>query len=174
MTEWHMIAAVVAATVAVFGIVLTVITVAYKFGEWKGEVNADRKLFKDFMSEVKGYINENREKTDRILKRLTPSLAVEENSPVQLTELGKKISEVLSIGSWTVDHAAHLAKLVSGKQEFEIFELCKEYVSGQFQEDSDFKIKIRKGAYEIGTDVEQVKRVYEVELRDTLLAHQSL
>ena len=177
MTEWHMIAAVVAATVAVFGIVLTVIRVAYKFGEWKGEVNADRKLFKDFMSEVKGYMNEvkgymneNREKTDRILKRLTSSLAVEENSPVQLTELGKKISEVLSIGSWTVDHAAHLAKLVSGKQEFEIFELCKEYVSGQFQEDSDFKIKIRKGAYEIGTDVEQVKKVYEVELRNALLA----
>ena len=60
---------------------------------------------------------------------------------------------------------------MSGKQEFEIFELCVECVSGQFQEDSDFQIKIRKGAYEIGTDVEQVKKVYEVELRNALLAH---
>ena len=101
MTEWHLIAAVVAATVAVFGIVLTVIWVAYKFGEWKGEVNADRKLFKDFMSEVKEYmnevkgsinevkgsINENMKKTDRILKRLAASPTVKENSPVQHTEL---------------------------------------------------------------------------------------
>lgn len=63
---------------------------------------------------------------------------------------------------------------MSGKQEFEIFESCKEYVSGQFQEDSGFQRKIRKGAYEIDTDAEQVKRVYEVELKDTLLAHQSL
>ena len=77
MTEWHMIAAVVAATVAVFGIALTVIRAAYKFGERKGEVNADRKLFKDSTSEVKEYMNENREKTDRILKRLNSSQAVE-------------------------------------------------------------------------------------------------
>ena len=51
MTEWYMIAAVVAATAAVVGIVLTAIWVSYKLGEWKGEVNADRK-FKDFMSSV--------------------------------------------------------------------------------------------------------------------------
>lgn len=84
MTEWHMIAAVVAATVAVFGIALTVIRAAYKFGERKGEVNADRKLFKDstsevkeYMNEVKEYMNENREKIGRILKRLNSSQAVE-------------------------------------------------------------------------------------------------
>lgn len=94
MIEWHMIAAVVSATVAVFGIVLAVIWVAYKLGERKGEVNADRKLFKDFMSEVKehmnevkGSINENMEKTDRILKRLTSSPTLKENNPVQHTEL---------------------------------------------------------------------------------------
>lgn len=94
MTEWHMIAAVVAATVAVVGIVLTVIRVAYKLGERKGEVNAGRKIFKDstsevkeYMNEVKGSINENMEKTDRILKRLTSSPAVKKNSLVQLTEL---------------------------------------------------------------------------------------
>ena len=77
MTEWHMIAAVVAATVAVFGIALTVIRAACKFGERKGEVNADRKLFKDSTSEVKEYMSENREKIGRILKRLNSSQAVE-------------------------------------------------------------------------------------------------
>lgn len=94
MTEWHMIAAVVAATVAVLGIVLTVIWVAYKLGERKGEVSAGRKLFKDstsdvkeYMNEVRGSINENMEKTDRILKRLTSSPTVKENSPVQHTGL---------------------------------------------------------------------------------------
>ena len=181
MNEWHMIAAVAAATVAVFGTVLTVIRVAYKLGERKGEANTDRKLFKDstgevkeFMNEVKEYVNENRERTDCILKRLTSSPAVEGNSALKPTELGKKISKILSIGYWTADHAAHLVKLVSEKQEFEIFELCKEYVPGQFQEDSDFQRKIRKGAYEIDTNVEHEKMVYEVELRDTLLAHQSL
>ena len=189
-----MIAAVVAATVAVVGIVLTAVRVAYKFGEWKGEVNADRKLFTDFitevkgfmvdvkdfmfevkgfMFEVKGFMNEDKEKIDRILKRLPLPPAVEENSPVQLTEFGKKISENLSIGKWTVEHAANLVKQVSKKQDFEIFEMCIEYVSGQYDADSNFQRKIRKGAYESGINVEQVKRVYEVKLRDALLALQN-
>lgn len=48
---------------------------------------------------------------------------------------------------------------MSGKQEFEIFELRKEYVSGQYKGDSYFQGKIRKEACELGTDVEQKKGI---------------
>lgn len=48
--------------------------------------------------------------------------------------------------------------------------MCVEYVASQYDSDLDFNRDFRKGAYEVGTDVKQVKKVYAVELRDALLA----
>ena len=52
--------------------------------------------------------------------------------------------------------------------------MCVEYVADQFDNDLDLNKYSHKGAYEVGTDVEKVKRVYAVELRDALLAHLDL
>ena len=204
-------------------------------GIWIGNVNADRKSFKEFMKEVKTELmslresmNEvkaelmslgqsihqievdqrslwesmkvveadqkslgqsvNRVETDQkslwesmkrveaniahIPEHLPPPAVVETNSPVRLSNFGMKISANLSVDKWAVEHAACLVDKASGKQEFEIFEMCVEYVAGQFDNDPDLNRYFRKGAYEIGTGVEQVKQVYEVELRDALLALQ--
>ena len=98
-----------------------------------------------------------------------PKLA-ETNSPVHLARFGKKISENLSIRSWAEDHAKHLAGKASGKQGFEIFEICVKYIESLVDEDPNFDGKIRKGAYEGGVDDKQLRKVHEVELRDAALS----
>ena len=142
--------------------ILSVIVLILGAGMWIGAVNTDRKSFKDFMSKVDN-------KIDRILERLPAPSAVQSASPVQLTEFGKKISATADAKAWASDHAQDLVQKTSGKPEFEVFETCVEYVKTQLN-DPAFARTIRAVAYEHGTEPEQVQKVYEVELRDRLLA----
>ena len=141
------------------------------------EVKADQKLLRESVKEVKADQKSLWESMKRveanishIPEHLPPPAVVETNSPIRLSNFGTKISANLSADKWAAEHAACLADKASGKQEFEIFEMCVEYVAGQFDNDPDLNRYFRKGAYEIGTGVEQVKKVHEVELRDALLA----
>ena len=186
-TVWHVIATLVAGV----GGVLTA-------GIWIGKVNSDRSSFKEFMSQVQQDLNQNREdmnqfrqdmnqfrqdmnqfrgdlteireKLYRILERLPLPPGIAPGSPMRLTNFGRKVSASLSIGEWAADNAELLKNDASGKPEFEVFEMCVEHVSGQFDEDMKFQRTIREGAYEQSMDVESVKIICEVELRDALLA----
>ena len=186
-TVWHVIATLVAGV----GGVLTA-------GIWIGKVNSDRSSFKEFMSQVQQDLNQNREdmnqfrqdmnqfrqdmnqfrgdlteireKLYRILERLPLPPGIAPGSPMRLTNFGRKVSASLSIGEWAADNAELLKNDASGKPEFEVFEMCVEHVSGQFDEDMKFQRTIREGAYEQSMDVESVKKICEVELRDALLA----
>ena len=48
--------------------------------------------------------------------------------------------------------------------------MCVAYVAKQFDADAEFQRTVRAGAYELGTEADQIEKVYEVELRDRLLA----
>lgn len=146
----------------IVGIVAASVGAAFAVGNWVGAVNADRKSFKAFMAEI-------REKLDRILERLPPPPTVQPGSPVRLTGFGEKISTGLAVKAWAASEAPELAERVCGKQPFEISELCAEHVERRFAEDDSLQRTMRAGAYEHGTEVEQVRKVYEVELRDELL-----
>ena len=134
-------------------------------GQSVNRVETDQKSLWESMKRVEANIA-------HIPEHLPPPAVVETNSPVRLSNFGMKISANLSVDKWAAEHAACLVDKASGKQEFEIFEMCVEYVAGQFDNDPNLNRYFRKGAYEIGTGVEQVKQVYEVELRDALLALQ--
>ena len=80
-----------------FGIIGTILLLAaglfvrsnkasHKFGKWQEEVDTDRKAFKDFMKEI-------RQDIKKILERL-PQRTIESTSPLRLTDLGKKISQI--------------------------------------------------------------------------------
>ena len=56
----------------------------FGIGAWVGAVNADRRSFKEFMTEVRDDLN-------KILARLPPRVFAGE-SPIELTDLGKNIS----------------------------------------------------------------------------------
>lgn len=59
---------------------------------------------------------------------------------------------------------------VKHKQEFEIFDACKQHVEKHFKGDQDFNAFVRVGAYDIGREKDVVFEVCTVELRDAVLA----
>ena len=151
--DWREIVAVLAVVGLVFGV-----------GRWVGGVNADRASFKAFMEKIDG-------KIDRILERMSsqpPSTKPE--SPVQLTEFGKKLSATAKATDWATANAPELVSHATGKEEFEVFDICVDRVRTSFESDADLKRSVRATAYRHGTDLEQVLKVYEVELRDRVLS----
>ena len=149
------ITAFIAAAGAVFGI-----------GMWIGAVNSDRESFKTFMQEI-------RQKLDSILERLPPPKAMQGGSPVQLTEFGTRISNAAATKKWAANHAQELLDAAREKEEFDVFELCRDYVARQVEEDETLQRVMRKVAYDLSSEVEQIRKVYEVELRDCVLAQRS-
>ncbi|MDE0201340.1 MAG: hypothetical protein OXK73_02770 [Rhodospirillaceae bacterium] len=142
-------------------IVITATAAVFKFGKWVGAVNTDRDAFKEFMKEVRGALAE-------IFRRLPTPPATVSASPIQLSDFGREISATGDASAWAGGHAPDLEAEAAGKEEFEVFDLCVAYVEKVFAEDEEFQRRVRATAYQHGTEVAQVLRVYQVELRDRL------
>ena len=165
-------------------LVVAAIGAVFYSGRWSGKVNAvleylkesieearnNQKSMEKSIEEVKNNFKSIEITVNEVKNDLELSSLVMKGSPIQLTKLGKKVSTDLSVKSWTEQHAEHVLDQTTGKPEFKVFEMCVEYVACQFNEDPVLNGKIREGAYESGCDVEQLKKVYEVELRDALLS----
>ncbi len=54
-------------------------------------------------------------------------------------------------------------------QEYEIFDLCIDHVQSRIDAEKPLRDTMRSSAYQHGIEMEQVRRVYEIELRDELL-----
>ena len=121
------------------------------------------------MTQFRSDLTEIGDKLYAVLERLPLPPGIAPGGPMRFTDFGKKVSASLSIGEWAADHADLLKNDASGKPEFKVFEMCVEHVSGQFDEDLKFQRTVREGAYEQSMDVENVKKICEVELRDALL-----
>ena len=141
------------------------------------ELKNEQKSLRKSVSEVKNEQKSLRKSVSkvendivRIQLHSTTLPLVETNSPLRLTEHGKKYSVDQSVKDWAEGHAMHLVEEAAGNPEFKIFEMCVAYVSDQFDEDSDFNEKIRASAYESGYEVGHLIKVYDVELRDAVLS----
>lgn len=155
MPDWSLWPTITVAGLAILGIF-------FAAGLWAGAVSADREPFKNFMIEIK-------EKLGIVLDRLPPPRIISSSNPVQLSKFGIKISENRAVKAWADSHASDLLDRVMEKQPFEIFEECKIFVETKFDEDEKLQLEVRKGAYEHGMEIDQIKKVYQVELRDQLL-----
>ena len=144
----------------VAGLTVTLLFALFRAARWTA--STDNRL-----DTLEALVKEIREDVKKIFNAL-PVQAVKGGSPVRLTEFGERISTAVSAKEWAADHAPGLVDEASGKPEFEVFEICVRHVAKQM-EDSDFKRTVRAAAYEHATDPEQVRKVYEVELRDRLL-----
>ena len=147
----------------IFGIfagAIAVLTLVFKIGDWKGHVDSDREAFKKFIEEIRNDIK-------KILERL-PASTTSGSSPLQLTELGKSISEELKAFDWAKQIAPELIRRVKGKHPYEIQEFCLDYVTREAVTE-DMSKEIQTCAYENGVEKEEVLKVLAVELRDELL-----
>lgn len=149
-------------------VIVAIITGLAVVFRWSARVDTDRESFKEFMIKVGKKIEEIEEKINEIFNRLPPS-AVSENSPLNLTDLGKRITEEIGERSWAMYTAERIKGSIGNKQPYEIQEFCKEFVKYRNKFTHEEHARIKDSAYKNGVKREQVLNVLIVELRDRLL-----
>ena len=153
-------------------VLLAVIAAAFKFGNWQGEVNSDRKRFDKLVEEIRKDIKEIRKDIKEIFGRLPLSSTTSE-SPVRLTTLGERISENIGAKSWAVKHAKDIIDETKGMHPLEVQELPFK-IAREFEPEESLLKKMRDSAFQEGINLEGVRNVLAVELRDCLLNRNNL
>ena len=142
--------------------------VVFLIGEWKGNVDADRRDFKSFMEDVRAQLDRIHARIDDIFGRL-PRTETTCGSPLTLTDLGRLISDCLNAKALAGTLAETLRDRARGKKPYQIHEMCFNYIKNDFDPPVEVVDAIGECAYEHGVKREQVLNVLAVELRDTLL-----
>lgn len=154
-----------ASVLTLFLAILGWIGFTFKFGVWKGEVDTDRKNFKEFMARIEKRI-------DEIFVRLSSPGTVGSASPIQLTDIGEKVAAEINAQAWARDIYDSLADHVSDiTEEFEIYEYAGDFVRTEFEPPDEFKRKMKAVAYAHGITVGQIDEVLVVVLRDEIARH---
>ena len=142
---------------AIYGAVRILLSV----GEWKGRNDGSVSAIKEAIQTIQGDIKS-------ILERL-PRPEVVGDSPLRLTDFGRTLSEGIGGHDWAQEVARQLADNVQGKEAYEVQDYSFEYAANEENHTDEFLQKMRICAYNNGTQVEAVRRVLGVELRDALL-----
>lgn len=138
---------------------VAVLTLIWKFAEWKGKVDEQRGTVAKFMDEIRSDIK-------NIFDRLPPAV-VTGKSPLHLTDFGEKIAIWMSAATWAAQVAPALRNDVQGKQPFEIDEIAGSYVQKRLS--TERNERVRKCAYEFGIPREGVLSALKIVLRDELI-----
>ena len=144
----------------------------FAIGRWVGEVNSDRKSFKEFMAEMRQDMRDIHRDIKHILTalgRLGPSV-VGGSSPLRLTELGKRVSEAIEAPALVAELAQGLLSQAEGKRPHVIARLADDYVHDTFEPTAEQLDGFDAVAYEEGISRFEVFQVIALELRDHLLA----
>lgn len=156
MPEWITdIRAIIAIVAAVGGI-----------GYWIGQVNTDRKSFKEFMKELKNDVGEIRNDIKSILSRLSPPI-VAGKSPIQLTEYGKELAEKASMHQVASRLAPILLDSIGDFETFEVHDFCLNYARSELPETEERQVS--KGAFEAGASKDDIRLILAILLRNELL-----
>ena len=141
-------------------------------GKWQGEVNSDRKIFKEFMKEIK----EKWDNIDKKLWKIAEDIAVlktqqqitKTNSPISLTELGQKVSKEIDAKIFAKEEAKKIVDQLPSKSPYTIQEFAFEYVKN-LEPDDELLLKLENSAFINGITLPMAKEALAVELRDALL-----
>ena len=149
-----------------------VVGTTWAIAYWVASVNSERRaLRKDIdvdRNTIKGFMDEIRSDIKKIFERLPPTpMLVKSDSPISLTDLGEQAAKEMDVYAWASSVAPDLLDQVAGKQEFEIYEFCSEYIHSL--KDEEMLRKVAACAYNHGTDSGSVLTVLMVVLRDKLL-----
>ena len=161
---------ILSAIIATLSVSIAIGVRIFRLGKWVGEVDKDRDSCNSFIGEVRVDIK-------KIFERL-PSTAIASDSPIRLTDLGKKISKHINATDWAMSEAEKLFERSEGMDSFEIQNLSFEHAKNYEPTDELLK-NMREAAFDSGINLDGVKEVLGVELRDCLLAkygkaHESL
>ena len=141
-------------------VTLALITFAYKYGKWQGEVDSDRKRFSKFIEEIRKDVKD-------LLGRLPPSPTTSA-SPIQLTDLGERISKKIDAKAWAKKVANEMVNQTKGMDAFNIQEVSFNKAKS-FKPNEQLLHNMREVAFQEGINLDGVRDVLGVELRDRLL-----
>lgn len=159
---------VVIAVVAV-AIIGAAIKFLMQYYEWKGKINAKSESFDTVIRNIESKFSAINTRLDNIWSHISGSPATTRaESPIRLTEFGHRISSEWRARDWVRPHAEHLKSQAFGKEEFEVYELCKDYIEN-YRFTTEERRSLHSVAYENGTTVDRVYEVLIIELRDRIL-----
>ena len=102
--------------------IISVMVIAiWRMSSWKTSIAI--RLY--FLEEA---TKEFREDIKKLFTGVNPA-PIAGKSPVQLTEYGKKMSRTVNAEQWAAQEASKIVEDAKGREEFEIYDLCIEYVS---------------------------------------------
>ena len=152
------------------GFVVTIGTIIYNKGEWKGTVKAA-------LEKLAGEVAALTKRVDKIYeiffeRGVAKTLAV--HSPLGLNDLGKNIAETLNLESLAERHALVIKARTATLDPYEIQQLCFKYVQNELvtelRETSPEQFQeISLMAYKHGIPREDVLQIVGVLLRDRIL-----
>ncbi len=148
---------------------LTLVLVLIKGGAWIGSTNTSIDFLKKGLADVKKSLEVVQDDIKKILGRLPEQKTTQSSSPIKLTDLGKDVSKHVDADIWVANNFSEVFDKAKGKEEFEIFEICKEHVNRSFAEREEFARIVKSAAYNFGIEEEQVLAVYQIELRDYVI-----
>lgn len=152
-------------------VLLALMTIIFSLGVWVANVNADRKDFKKLIKKLDEKIGMLGEKIGMILDYLLglrDSPVITHKSPLRLTELGEQISENIGAEEWAESEADTLLDEAKDKDRFEIQTMAFDHASG-FEPPQELFAKMKDNAFDNGLDLDVVRRVLGVVLRDRIL-----
>ena len=151
-------------------IVLFVVKRALDWAEWKGGVETFKGSVEDTLKEIKESVAKIEDRIVEIFEKIGPS-TTGPGSPIGLTDLGRKVSLELDTSSWAEQKGRQLLPQLRDKTPYEIQDFCFHYVRGpEFNPSPDLMEKAQNSAFEHGITIDQVFRVFAIELRDALFS----
>ena len=184
LSNWSSHPTIIVAVIAIIGLI-------WQGGRWTGRIENGLKSLgermgakltrlearidtglKTLRDEMRHEHAETRRTLDTLLLRVgvgAPSTAG--NSPLKLTEFGKKIEAMIEPAEWVTVTRERLRPETDGLEPFEIDALCQRHVGSSL--DTEWQRRVARTAYELGTDNRAVEDVLRVLLRDALLASAS-
>ena len=161
-TQWLIIA----------GILLTVGTIIYRTGEWKGTLGSA-------LSTVKKKVEALEQKVDKIYDRffhIGISHVFSAQSPLSLSDFGKKIAHETNTEEIAHRYIEKVIPYVRGKNDYEVQEFCFAYADVSILTDlrehhhNDFNV-LSLYAYNNAIPLDDVMRVIGLFLREGVLAY---
>ncbi len=146
----------------VLGLAVALVGAIVKLARWTGRVDSSLDTLAKGIAEI-------REDIKKLLNGQA-SKTIDSASPLRLTEVGQKVSDILDVSSIAEGIVPLLREEAAGKLAYDIQELCFEYVRDKYEPGAEVDARIKQCAYENGLDRDEVLDVLAVVLRDKLLA----
>ncbi len=172
--DW--ITAIAIIITVIIGLITLYLSVTKKIdsrANWEGSVDARLNNLEKFMLEVKHDVRKINDNLLKVFSLLGPDVKSSQ-SPIELTSLGKKISEKLNADHYASKLADMVRENVKGKDPYDIQEFSFEYVQNDSHYSDEERRKIRTVAYEKGVSEYKVREVIGLELRDKLLKSKNM